>query len=67
MVPDYEGIDQKINDMIHSFNRGIDVREDLKEIYALLGVVRVSVLLVASKSLKLTIDSQLDFSPNGSP
>lgn len=49
MVPDYEGIDQKINDMIHRFNRGIDVREDLKEIYALLGVVRVSVLLAYEK------------------
>ena len=49
MVPDYEGIDQKINDMIHRFNRGIDVREDFKEIYALLGVVRVSVLLAYEK------------------
>ena len=35
--------------LIHRFNRGIDVREDLKEIYALLGVVRVSVLLAYEK------------------
>ncbi len=42
MFPEYELIEQKVNEIVHKFNRGLESREDLSEIYALLGVVKVT-------------------------
>ena len=42
MFPDYEKIDKKVDEIVHKFNRGQEEREDFKEIYDLLGVVKVS-------------------------
>lgn len=42
MFPDYEKIEQKTDEIIHKFNHGLEDREDFRELYTLLGVVKVT-------------------------